>query len=171
MLLTPTELERLTIYTAAELARKRKAKGLKLRREHLVRLPSSVSPAFDAVTRILEGPARPTALVTLGTSVLADVLNAISAQDLRIPRDISLITMGDPDFARSHRPSISSVTVDLDFAAETGVRMLLERMRDHTESPLRRTVVPTQFVLRESCGPAPAQTAASAPRDRKNHGS
>jgi len=30
MLLTPTELERLTIYTAAELARKHKAKGLKL---------------------------------------------------------------------------------------------------------------------------------------------
>ena len=30
MLLTPTELERLTIYTAAELARKRKKKGLKL---------------------------------------------------------------------------------------------------------------------------------------------
>ena len=30
MLLTPTELERLTIYTAAELAKKRKAKGLKL---------------------------------------------------------------------------------------------------------------------------------------------
>jgi urease subunit gamma/beta len=30
MLLTPTELERLTIYTAAELARKRRAKGLKL---------------------------------------------------------------------------------------------------------------------------------------------
>jgi len=30
MLLTPTELERLTIYTAAELARKRRGKGLKL---------------------------------------------------------------------------------------------------------------------------------------------
>ena len=30
MLLTPTELERLTIYTAAELARKRRARGLKL---------------------------------------------------------------------------------------------------------------------------------------------
>ena len=30
MLLTPTELERLTIYVAAELARKRKAKGLRL---------------------------------------------------------------------------------------------------------------------------------------------
>lgn len=30
MLLTPTEMERLTIYTAAELARKHKAKGLRL---------------------------------------------------------------------------------------------------------------------------------------------
>ncbi|MCZ6564998.1 MAG: urease subunit gamma, partial [Gammaproteobacteria bacterium] len=30
MLLTPTELERLTIYTAAELARKRRKKGLQL---------------------------------------------------------------------------------------------------------------------------------------------
>ena len=30
MLLTPTELERLTIYTAAELARKRRGKGLRL---------------------------------------------------------------------------------------------------------------------------------------------
>ncbi|NNC67104.1 MAG: urease subunit gamma, partial [Gammaproteobacteria bacterium] len=30
MLLTPTELERLTIYTAAELARKRRSRGLKL---------------------------------------------------------------------------------------------------------------------------------------------
>jgi urease subunit gamma/beta len=30
MLLTPTELERLTIYTAAEIARKRRAKGLRL---------------------------------------------------------------------------------------------------------------------------------------------
>ena len=30
MLLTPTEMERLTIFTAAELSRKRKAKGLKL---------------------------------------------------------------------------------------------------------------------------------------------
>ena len=30
MLLTPTEMERLTIFSAAELARRRRAKGLKL---------------------------------------------------------------------------------------------------------------------------------------------
>ena len=134
-----------------------KANGLATRPEHLVRLATSTSPAFEEVTRLLEGRVRPTALVTLGTSVLADVLNAIAAQGLRIPQDISLVTMGDPDFARSHRPPISSVTINLDLVVEDGARMLLERMREMTDAPPRRVIVPTQFVLRGSCGPAPAQ--------------
>lgn len=46
MLLTPTELERLTIYTAAELARKRRAKGL------LLNYPETVALICDF---ILEG--------------------------------------------------------------------------------------------------------------------
>ncbi|WP_431509195.1 LacI family DNA-binding transcriptional regulator [Variovorax sp. DAIF25] len=141
------------------------ASGLAARPAHVVRLPTSTSPAFDAVTQLLEGPVRPTALVTLGTSVLADVLNAIAAQGLRIPRDISLVTLGDPDFARSHHPPISSVTVDLDRAAEDGVSMLLERMRDAPDAPPRRVLAPTRFVLRGSCGPVPAQ-AAPKPRKR-----
>ena len=40
MLLTPTELERLTIFTAAELARKRRARGLKLNHPEAVALIS-----------------------------------------------------------------------------------------------------------------------------------
>ena len=46
MLLTPTELERLTIFSAAELARKRRAKGLKLNH------PEAVAIITD---EILEG--------------------------------------------------------------------------------------------------------------------
>ena len=40
MLLTPTEMERLTIYTAAELARKRRARGLALNHPEAVALIS-----------------------------------------------------------------------------------------------------------------------------------
>ncbi|MCZ6720496.1 MAG: urease subunit gamma, partial [Proteobacteria bacterium] len=46
MLLTPTEMERLTIFTAAELARRRKARGLKLNH------PEAVAYIAD---QILEG--------------------------------------------------------------------------------------------------------------------
>lgn len=46
MLLTPTEMERLTIFSAAELARRRRAKGLKLN------YPEAVAIITD---EILEG--------------------------------------------------------------------------------------------------------------------
>ena len=49
MMLTPTEMERLTIFVAAEIARRRRAKGLKLNH------PEAQAYIAD---EILEGPAR-----------------------------------------------------------------------------------------------------------------
>lgn len=75
MLLTPTELERLTIYTAAELARKRRAKGL------LLNYPEAVALICD---EILEGAreGRSVAeMMALGTQVLsrAEVMPGVAA--------------------------------------------------------------------------------------------
>ena len=75
MLLTPTELERLTIYTAAELARKRRAKGL------LLNYPEAVAIIAD---EILEGAreGRSVAeMMSLGSQVLtqADVMPGVAA--------------------------------------------------------------------------------------------
>ena len=75
MLLTPTELERLTIFTAAELARKRRARGLKLNH------PEAVAFITD---EILEGArdGRSVAdLIGFGATVLtsADVMPGVPA--------------------------------------------------------------------------------------------
>ncbi|MBK4738624.1 urease subunit beta [Noviherbaspirillum pedocola] len=74
MLLTPTELERLTLYTAAELARKRRAKGLKLN------YPEAVAIIAD---ELLEGAreGRSVAdLIAFGSIILTqdDVLPGVS---------------------------------------------------------------------------------------------
>ena len=75
MLLTPTEMERLTIYTAAELARRRRAKGLKLNHPEAVALISD---------EILEGAreGRSVAeMMSLGSTILNtdDVLPGVAA--------------------------------------------------------------------------------------------
>ncbi len=75
MLLTPTELERLTIYTAAELARKRRARGL------LLNYPEAVAIISD---EILEGAreGRSVAeMMALGSRILtqADVMPGVAA--------------------------------------------------------------------------------------------
>jgi len=75
MLLTPTELERLTIFTAAELARRRRAKGLKLN------YPEAVAIITD---EILEGAREGRSVADLighGSTILStdDVLSGIAA--------------------------------------------------------------------------------------------
>ncbi len=134
-----------------------KAHGLKPVEGLIVKLPASTSNAFEPMTALLESKRPPTAVLSLGTNVLGDVLNAIAACGLRIPQDISVVSMGDPAFARSHVPAIGTVNVDLDLAAAESARLLLERMRgDYTGRP-RRVVVQTAFDARES---------AAAPRRR-----
>jgi urease subunit gamma/beta len=75
LLLTPTELERLTIFTAAELARKRRARGLRLN------YPEAVALISD---EILEGAreGRGVAeLIAFGSTILstADVMDGVAA--------------------------------------------------------------------------------------------
>ena len=98
MLLTPTEMERLTIFTAAELSRKRKAKGLKLNH------PEAIAFITD---EILEGAreGRSVAdLISFGSTQLStdDVLPGVSDLISMIqvegtfPDGTKLVTVHDP---------------------------------------------------------------------------
>ena len=98
MLLTPTELERLTIFTAAELARKRRARGLKLN------YPEAVAIITD---EILEGArdGRSVAdLIGWGSTILTteDVMEGISAMmpilqvECVFPDGTKLVTVHEP---------------------------------------------------------------------------
>jgi LacI family transcriptional regulator len=134
-----------------------RAAHLDLNEEFIVHLPSATSSAFEAVSTLLRRTDRPTALMVMGTNILNDTLNAIGAQRLRIPDDVSVVCFGDPDFAASHVPAISSLRVDLERAADEATALLLARMRGETGPPRSVTLV-SDFIERGSCGPAPRKT-------------
>ena len=98
MLLTPTELERLTIFTAAELARKRRAKGLKLNH------PEAVAIITD---EILEGAREGRSVADLmshGSTILttADVMPGVASMlpilqvEGVFPDGTKLVTVHEP---------------------------------------------------------------------------
>ncbi len=98
MLLTPTELERLTIYTAAELARKRQKKGLKLNH------PEATAIIAD---EILEGAreGRSVAeLISHGSTLLStdDVIQGVDEMmhmlqvEATFPDGTKLVTVHEP---------------------------------------------------------------------------
>ena len=98
MLLTPTEMERLTIFSAAELARRRRAKGLKLN------YPEAVAIITD---EILEGAREGKSvadLMSLGSTILAtsEVMPGVAAMlpilqvEGVFPDGTKLVTVHEP---------------------------------------------------------------------------
>ena len=118
MLLTPTELERLVIFSAAEIARRRKARGLKLNH------PEAVAYITD---EILEGAREGRSVADLiahGSTILttddvmdgvADLLPMIQVEP-HFPDGTKLVTVHDP--IRPGKKKVKGVTPGEMFVAE-----------------------------------------------------
>lgn len=98
MLLTPTEIERLTIYTAAELARKRRARGL------LLNYPEAVAIISDEILEGARDGRSVAELMSFGSQILSqkDVLPGVAAMlpmlqvEATFRDGTKLVTVHDP---------------------------------------------------------------------------
>ena len=144
MLLTPTELERLTIYTAAELARKRRGKGLKLNH------PEAVAIIAD---EILEGAreGRSVAdLIAFGSTLLTtdDVMAGVADMmpmlqvEATFPDGTKLVTVHDP-IRPGTAPKPAGVTpgeifpADGDIEINAGKKTVVLRARNTGDRPIQ----------------------------------
>jgi len=145
MLLTPTELERLTIFTAAELARKRKKKGLKLNH------PEAVAYIAD---EILEGAreGRSVAeMISFGSTLLTtdDVMAGVAELMPMIqvegtfPDGTKLVTVHDPirPGKRKRDPNAVSpgeiVTLDEDIEINAGRERVTVKVLNTGDRPVQ----------------------------------
>jgi len=98
MLLTPTELERLTLFTAAELARKRRARGLALNH------PEAVALIADEILEAARDGRSVAEAMAFGATILttADVLPGVAAMvpmlqvEAAFPDGTKLVTVHEP---------------------------------------------------------------------------
>ncbi|TMV12633.1 LacI family DNA-binding transcriptional regulator [Arenibacterium halophilum] len=107
--------------------------------------------ASEALSLMSLRPA-PTAFLTLGTRMLAGTLQGLRQNGLRIPQDVSVLTVGDTDLARLHAPSISTVTWDLELVGQMLAELMLRRLDKSEDGAPQRIIIPTQLIERESCG-------------------
>lgn len=112
MLLTPTELERLTIFTAAELSRKRRARGLALN------YPEAVAYISDEILEGARDGRRVADLIAYGSTLLtsddvmpgvADLMPMIQVEGM-FPDGTKLVTVHDPIRPGKKKPPEDAVT-------------------------------------------------------------
>jgi LacI family transcriptional regulator len=146
------------------------AAGLHSDGELIIELASAMSSSYGEISQLLSRRPRPTALVVLG-SLLTDTLNAIANRGLRIPDDVSLVSLGDPAFARSYTPPITTLRIDVQQAAEQVVNLLLNRVeRGERGDGVTVQVVPELIVRGSSAAPPIAAATARRRGGAANEG-
>jgi DNA-binding LacI/PurR family transcriptional regulator len=139
---------------------RRKAYEEVLQRSHLpiypewfVELDGPSDENVNSVIHLLSLPVsiRPTALFIASTHMLIDTLKAIHDAGLKIPEDVAIVVFGDSPFSALTSPPLSVVQQPVKEIANLAVKCLMDQTRD-PDIPRRTFRLPTEFVIRESCG-------------------
>jgi len=122
----------------------------------IVTYGSTAEYGYHAAHQLLLGPNKPTAFI-VGANQIIGVVKAIKLAGLRIPEDISLICLGNIDFASIFSPPLTEVGWRIETLGEIAATMLIERLSAErsAESPSKRVLLSTDLVSRHSCAPPP----------------
>jgi DNA-binding LacI/PurR family transcriptional regulator len=127
---------------------------------HVVRATSLRDDAAYAEARaLLEKPDRPTGVLCYSDVMASWVVRAAEDLGLSVPQDLSVVGFDDSPLARRVRPELTTVRQDIEVKGRAAAAALTEAValagEGRTAEP-RHQLLPTDLVVRDSTGPAPA---------------
>lgn len=106
----------------------------------------------DQLPVLLRGKGGPTAIFATSDVLAVEVLRQLQHLALPIPGKIALVSFDDFDAATLIQPSITAVRQPVAELGRRAATLLLERLREPGVSEVNQFVLPTEMVIRESCG-------------------
>lgn len=99
---------------------------------------------------------RPTAIFSMNDEMAIGAMQTLKNQGIRIPEDMSVTGFDDIAYAKYSDPSLTTISQPAEEMGKMAMDMLLKVIEG---SPLsqRECVLPTEFIIRKSTGPAPAK--------------
>jgi LacI family transcriptional regulator len=104
-----------------------------------------------AVGALIAEGRRPQAIVCGNDEMAIGALSALRANRLRVPADIAVTGFDDIGVAHHVRPALTTVRQPMRALGEEAVRILLDRIHNRA-APRNSVVMPTEVVIRRSCG-------------------
>lgn len=121
---------------------------------------------YLATKSILRGRGTVSAIFAGDDTAARGACRAIRDQGLRVPEDISVAGFGDTE-GSTLQPQVTTVRV---FARQVGARLaqvVIERI-ERPDGPARQSVIPTELVKRQSCGPLLAVEQEERTKSKEN---
>ncbi len=109
---------------------------------------------YQAMIRLLDQAARPDAVFAANDEMAIGAIEAIRSRGLLTPDDVAIIGFDDIQLASYVQPSLTTVRQPMRQFGALAVQQLLRRIHDPTTRP-ETIVLPTQLIIRHSCGCLP----------------
>lgn len=110
--------------------------------------------ARAAVAAAIDGPDRPTALLTTDETMTMGAIDAILDAGLQVPADISIVAFDDSPWTTLVQPPLTVVAQPVYELGATATRRLLARLAGD-DGPPQTVILDTSFILRGSTGRPP----------------
>jgi LacI family transcriptional regulator len=110
-----------------------------------------------AMRALLDDSRQPRAVVFGNDEMAIGALGVLRSVRLGVPSDVAVTGFDDISSSRHVRPALTTVRQPIRDLGEQAVRVLFDRLREH-EAPRRCLVLPTEPVIRRSCGCRPRAT-------------
>jgi LacI family transcriptional regulator len=114
----------------------------------------SEESGYDAMLRLL--PLNPHAVFVASDTMAVGVLRALQESGLRVPEDMAIAGFDDMPFAANTVPPLTTVRQPVRQMGEVAAETLIELI-EHPNSLPRRIILPTELVIRATCGPTAKQ--------------
>lgn len=110
--------------------------GLRLPAQRVVRGWFTYQVGYDGMTRLLDGPDRPTGVFCSNDIVAVGALNALTAAGLRAPDDVSVVGFDDLAIAAWPVFDLTTVRVDFEAMARRAAELLMQRITEPGRLPV-----------------------------------
>ena len=126
-------------------------RGMPLDRELIYTSGFSVEYGFAAAQSLLTRPMPPTAIIA-GANQMVGLLNAANVLRIKIPEDLSIISIGETDIAGLYSPPLTAVRWLSRVVGRSAAEILLSRLSNPSERHHAcHIVLPTELIVRHSC--------------------
>ncbi|ADO76543.1 LacI family DNA-binding transcriptional regulator [Halanaerobium praevalens] len=118
-------------------------------KKHLILGEFSISSGYNIAKKEIKINNLPEAYVVANDSMAIGVLRALHEKGIKVPQDVSIISINDIPTAKFSIPALSTVKIQTEFMGIMAVRTLAERIENDRQLPITVSI-PTEMIIRNS---------------------
>lgn len=114
----------------------------------------SYEAGYRAAMQLIEASILPPAIFAAGDMLAIGAMKALREKNLRVPQDVAIAGYNDIDVSHYVTPALTSITIPVEQIGEASANLLIQLLNKQTVSR-KPVLMPTELIIRESCGCQP----------------